>query len=395
MRIEAYPDLASCQSWITGVNDQCISVSSGATITAAELSNAQGAKARGAKVWVSFWSPPAGMKSNGSFVAGGNMQAGAANANYIALAPLQASVVTLFTGTYGIPVAGLSFQNEPDVSNGTYPSCLWTAQQIHDYIPYLSAALTVAGYSTPLIIAEPTTFISTLMVTAMADAAVASDITILAGHAYAVNGYTPISNGLANTGACAGGATACRQWETEVSNANAYDGSITSALTYATMIANFFINSGINLWSYWLCVEPSTQNDNGALTDNSGNLAKRAYAIGQWSKFVLPGWWQLSKTYVGAGGLLINAFSDQAKTNFAVQVVNGSGVAVALTTTLSAGPAFTTVTPYITSSTQSLAAQPTVPVVAHVFGPFSIPANSVVTFANTPPANSNFFLVMQ
>jgi hypothetical protein len=42
----------------------------------------------------------------------------------------------------------LSIQNEPDMADN-YQSCLWTPQQIHDFVPYLQSALLLSRRLTP------------------------------------------------------------------------------------------------------------------------------------------------------------------------------------------------------------------------------------------------------
>lgn len=345
----------------------CVAVTGGATIEAAVLANAQLAYARGAKIWATEWSPPASMKDSGVYSGGGNFLGTAAN--YAALAAAQASFVTLMTGTYGIPIYAISPQNEPDIST-VYESCLWTAQQIHDYIPYLSAALAAAGYSsTKIMIDEDTNWQNNLTTTAMNDAAVAADVGIIAAHYYG-GGY---GNSI-NWGTSFSAANQ-RVWETEVSDFSTYDGSITSGLTYAAQIHQWLTVAQANAWHYWL-LEGRNFNDNEALTDRYGNPAKRAYAMGNWAKFVRPGWVRIGTTY--SGGLLISAFRDLPGANFAVVVVN-SGSSALQTISLSGAPSFASVTPWITSSTYSLVAQSPVPISSGSWT-YTIPASSIVTF---------------
>jgi O-glycosyl hydrolase len=46
----------------------------------------------------------------------------------------------------------------------------------------------------------------------------------------------------------------------------------------------------VNSWQYWLLSAIGGYTDNEGLTDSRGNLAKRAYTLGNFSKFVRPGW---------------------------------------------------------------------------------------------------------
>jgi glucuronoarabinoxylan endo-1,4-beta-xylanase len=227
IRLQIYPDYSDC------VTDQIFSTcvpSTGATLSTDDLDNARAAMRRRALLWATEWSPPAAMKSNGNFETGGSFLGGANN--FTSLAAIHASFVTLLTGQYGIPIYAISPQNEPELSEN-YPSCVWTAQQIHDYIPYLVTALSNAGYSsTKVMIAEPGTWVNTYAATTMDDAAEAGDISILASHGYFSNAsLLSYSN-----------VTTQHKWETEVSDLKSYDESITSGLTYATEIHDWIIH---------------------------------------------------------------------------------------------------------------------------------------------------------
>ncbi|HVX83828.1 MAG TPA: glycoside hydrolase family 30 beta sandwich domain-containing protein [Phycisphaerae bacterium] len=80
-------------------------------------------------VWLSAWSPPAWMKTNGEY-AGGSLKADravqAAYADYLAMA------VQAYEGE-GVHVYACMVQNEPDVST-TFPTCTWSGEQVRDFI---------------------------------------------------------------------------------------------------------------------------------------------------------------------------------------------------------------------------------------------------------------------
>ena len=366
IRLDIYPDLADCNA--NEGSGNCVSVSSGATLATEDLANAQAAVARGAVVWASEWSPPGSMKSNGSFLTGGAMENGTGNANFTALAEIQASFVTLMTDTYGIPIYAISVQNEPDEST-SYPSCTWTAQQIHDYVPYLSAALASAGYSsTKIMIAEPSTWENTYATTAMNDPTVAADIRILAAHGYRGSGALLSYNNITNQ----------HQWQTEVSDLNTYDGSIASGLTYATMLHDWLTTARVNSWQYWLLTGQDGFTDNEGLTDASGNLAKRAYTFGNFSRFVQPGW--IVVGVINSTRLLVSAYKSPTSGAAIVVVNNGSAVSnqvFSVGTTM--GPS---VIPWVTSSSANLVPQTPVAVSSGSFT-YTIPASSVVTFSTS------------
>ena len=366
IRLDIYPDLVDCDT--NEGAGKCVKVNAGATLSAADLTNAQGAVARGAVVWAAEWSPPGPMKSNRSFMTGGAMENGPDDANFKELAEIQTSFVTLLTQTYGMPIYALSVQNEPDLST-SYPSCTWTPQQIHDYIPYLASALRKAGYgSTKLVVAEPSSWQNTYASVAMRDARVAAEIGILAAHGYRSKA-TPLSYD---------NLTGQHQWQTEVSDFDIYDGSIGSALTYATMIHDWLTVARVNSWQYWLLTGQDDFPDNEGLTDVKGNIAKRAYAFGNFSKFVRPGWSAVEVT--NSTHLLVSAYRSREGDAAIVVVNNGRKAANPLFRVGAAMGA--AVTPWVTSSRENLARHPSIAVSAGSFK-YSIPPSSVVTFSTT------------
>ena len=369
IRTGIIPDLTSCTSYFS----DCVSVSSGATISAADLTNVQAAVAQGAVVWGSSWSPPASMKDNGVYGAGGNMIGN--SSNYTTLAADLASWVTFMAG-HGIPVYAISVQNEPSVSEA-YPSCLWTAQQIHDFVPYLRTALNNAGYSSvKIMIAEPGQWESNYAATAMNDATVAADVDILAGHAYnSTNGYPPIFLSYANV-------TKQHQWETEVSDQyDTYDGSMTSGLFYAKLIHNYLVTAKVSAWHYFdLSDDPACRGDNSGLTDCSGNIAKRAYVMGNWARFT-TGMVEIGATATPQSGVYVTAFKNASTGAFAIVAINSNGSSVSQPFTLS-GLSTSSVTPYITDPSNNLSAQSPVTVTSSAFTA-TLTGSSVTTFVGS------------
>jgi len=372
LRTQIMPDLADCQALATNAGaptSYCITVASGATSLTGEPLVAQQAVARGITyVWSSSWSPPSSMKSNGVFYQGGNFIG--TPSNYTAYAAALASYPAFMAG-YGVPIHAISPQNEPDISQ-TYPSALWTAQQFHDFIPYLYSALQTAGSGSVQIgFPENSAWSSNydgFAATAMNDPSVATDVGIMAQHGYAGDTNIPVST------------YGKHLWITEDSSqSSTYDGSMTDALSWARIIHNYLTVANANAFVWWFLSDmPGNGNgtDNAALTDINGNIPLRAYVTGNWSKFVRPGWNRVGVT--NNGPLLVSAFEGPTGGTAIVVVNTGAGVnnqVFNVSTTMG-----TSVVPWVTSSTQNLQSQANVSVSSGSFT-YTIPANSVVTFA--------------
>lgn len=341
-----------------------------------ESSIMQMAQARGAKVWSTPWSPPPQFKSNGN-VNGGNFL----SASNQAYANLLASYVVNMKNSYGINIYALSVQNEPDVS-ASYESCLWTAQQFHDFVPYLSSALTASNAaSTKIIISEDEYWETNYYATAMMDSAVATNVSIVACHDYSGSppNDTPTTLPLyANTNVAT--------WETETSKLSgngAFDSSITDAIYWAGRIHQFMTLAQVNAWHYWWLI--SNNPDNEGLTDTNGIPAKRMYVLGQYSRFVRPNNYRMDLANYNPYAVLGSAYKDPASGNFAIVISNTNNAATTQSFYFTNFTA-TTVTPWITSSNLSLAPQSAVTVTNSAFS-YVIPGMSVVTFVGTALPN--------
>jgi len=361
IRVEIWPDRAECE--ISLAPGECVP-SSNATISKADLANARAAVLRSALVWGTEWSPPASMKSNSHTLAGGSFIGNPTN--FSNLAHIQTTLVRLLGRTYGIPLYALSPQNEPDM-NAEYDSCTWTPQQIHDYIPYLAAALNEAGYgSVKIMIAEQVHWDNSNSTTTMNDPNVASHVGILAAHEY---------GGCCSAHLSWNNLTTQHVWQTEASDSNPYDGSMISGLAYATQIHFALTDANVNAWHYW-SLSGILFNDNEGLTDSSGNPAKRAYTLGNFSKFIRPGWMRVGVT--NSTKLLVSAYTGTNGEAAIVVVNNGSA---ATNQAFFVGTKMgTSVVPWITSANFNLEAQTPVAVSSASFT-YTIPPNSVVTFA--------------
>ena len=319
---------------------------------------------RGAKVWSATWSPPAACKDSGT-VNGGHFLS-ASNQAYAS----QLANYALNMKNAGINLYALSVQNEPDYNTTNYESCLWTSQQIHDFIPFLSQALSNNGLSaTRILVAESSHWSFDLTTNALSDLNTSNQVGILAAHDYdykvgPVNSYgKPL-------------------WETEVSTFDSYDGSITNAMYWANQIHSFLTLAQVNAWHFWWLI--SYNADNEGLTDTQGNPAKRMYVLGNYSRFVRPGFYRVG---VSNNALTsISAYKDNASGSFALVAIN-TGTTNYLQTFNLKGFTAASVTPWVTSDSLSLASQPAVGVTNATFS-YLLPPMSVVTFAGqtlSPP----------
>ena len=346
--------------------------------TTVENSLMQLAQARGAKVWSAPWSPAANFKSNGSVNGGGFV--GNAN-NYQAYANQLAGYVVNLKNTYGINLYALSVQNEPDAKVTTYESCNWTAQQIHDFVPYLYNALAAGNVaSTKIILPESQNWpdYSNLVATAMSDSA-SNLVSIVDDHNY---------DGKNGPASLVKNSYGKPLWETEVSLLSGSDSSITNGVYYAGRIHLFLTVAQANAWHYWWLM-PGNSTGNQGLTDTNGVPARRMFALGQFSRFVRPNYYRIGVAN-NTGVAQISAYKDSLSPSFAIVAINSNISASIVQTFGLTNFNASSVTPWITSASLSLAVQTPVGVTNSSFT-YTLPPLSVVTFvgqsvSNTAPA---------
>lgn len=360
------------------------STSSGATPTTAETSIMQDAQARGAKIWSTPWTPASGFKSTndiydgnhatGAGIDGGSYNGSGNNVTNLAYASQLANYVYAMSNTYHVNIYAISMQNEPDADVTTYEACQWTGQQIHDFTTNLYEALLSKGVgSTKIILPESENWSSdtALYTPTLNDSNVAADVAIIANHDYVADnqeGDTTVPPELSTSGKAL--------WETEVSQiGGGYDGSITNAIYWAGRIHLFLTDAQVNAWHYWWLIPINS--DNEGLTDSNGVPAKRLYALGQFGRFVRPGYDRIGAK--NGGSAEISAFKDTLSPGFAIVAINPNSTNLTQTFNLTNFPGVGFVTPWMTTSGLSLAAQAVLVITNSSFS-YDLPALSIVTF---------------
>jgi glucuronoarabinoxylan endo-1,4-beta-xylanase len=370
--------------------------SAGAVPSTIETAVMQAAQSYGARVWSTPWTPAAGFKSTndiydsnyappggtngGSYLGNGN---NITNINY---ASQLANYVASMKNTYGVNLYAISVQNEPDADVTTYEACQWTGTQIHDFVTNLYSALAAQGLSSAkIIIPESQNWSANtgLFTPTLSDPAAAADVSIVADHDYVANNdvgdQTP-PPALSVSGKA--------EWETEVALLSGSDSSIANGVYYAQRIYLYMTQANANAYHYWWLVASGEGNE--GLLDTSATVTKRLFTFGQYSRFVRPNFYRINATS-SQQSELISAYKDSASPAFAIVVVNTNTATGVFQTINLTNFTATSVTPWITTSTLSLAPQTAVTLTNSSFTYF-VPAMSVVTFVgqgSTPPTISS------
>jgi len=310
------------------------------------------------------------MKSNAACANGGSLLA----ADYGSYATWLINYVNSVKTYTGITLYAVSVQNEPD-QNVDYDSAIWTAQNIHDFILNdLGPAFATAGLTTKIVMPEVSNadLLNAYANTTMTDSAAAAYVGIVADHDYGNNQISYTTGGKP-------------EWQTEVSTlTGAFDPSIATAVKYAKEIHNN-MTLGVAAWVWWSW---HSSNSSQQLIDvATGTVSKTLYTMGNWSKFVRQGWVRIDSTANPQTGVYITAFKSPSGGSYSVVAVNTNSSATSQTFTFSGFPSTNSITPWVTSSTLDLAAQPSVAVDGNSFS-FSLPAESVTTFVGTTSGSS-------
>jgi glucuronoarabinoxylan endo-1,4-beta-xylanase len=312
-----------------------------------ELSNAQKANARGAKVFATPWTPPTSMKSNNNVV-GGTLKTSSFGAF--------ASYLKSF-GDYikagGVNLFCISVQNEPDY-NPTYESCSYTGATMRDF---LKASGQNIGY--PVIVPETVGSNTSFADAILNDGTAVGRVSFVGFHLY---GSTPVnySNAL-NKGK--------RVWMTE----HYYDGRDMTTCMKAAKEINDCMANNYSAYVWWWVT--TGNGSNCYLTDANGNPNKMGRILGMYAKYVRPGCWRVDAASNPTTNVYVTAYKDwNSKLRFVVLNTGTSSVSQAFSIS---GSSLGTMTVYRTDSSHDMS---NIGSVSGTSFSYSLPGQSVTTF---------------
>jgi glucuronoarabinoxylan endo-1,4-beta-xylanase len=338
----------------------------------------QQAKARGVdKLVASTWSPPAWMKTNNSTTHGGYLKKG----NYGDYALLMSKFIKEYKQQFDLDLYAVSIANEPNsMTFLSWDSCEWNSTNFQVFLKdYLKQAMINEGVSSTKVIAgESSWWSEDLIKDSLNDPASAERLDIVGGHNYPV----PVLNlELPTTPFSTAVSKGKKVWMTEVSKVDSYDPGMNSGLKFAKQTHDFMTKAGVNAWLYWTGAIPG-DNDEGLINVDKATsiykMTKRFYTLGNFSKFIKPGYVRIGATENPKNNVYFSAYKDPATDQFTIVAIN-SGDATAEVNMVPNGFTAGTLTPYTTNEQMNLVEGPAVGVTNGKFQTI-IPANSVVTF---------------
>ncbi len=325
-----------------------------------QYSNATKAAARGAAVWATPWSPPGAWKDSGTTKNGGHLLP----AHYTEWATRLAGFAAKLKQSAGVQLAAISPQNEANYV-ATWDSCVYTPQEMVEFIKVLGPQLGALSPRPLLLAPEMASWAPLWDYTAaiLADPTAASFVDMFSAHQYA--------------GVEAPKTTARPIWETEYSTFDPAVATIDNGLAVAIAVHDAIVIGNVSAWHYWWLIGQS--DDNEGLLNTGGAETKRAYTVGNYSRFVRPGFARIG-TAGGPAGVIASAFRD-CTGKFALVVINSNASDTPLSMLFN-GASATTVTPWVTSSALDLAAGRAIPVSSGRVDTL-LAASSVTTFVGS------------
>lgn len=339
--------------------------------TAGSWNTAKYAAQQGAILWAAPWSPPASMKSGGSTVgkSGGYLLP----ASYDAYATALANFATATKTNTGFNLYAISAENEPDYAYAiTYDGCVYDPSQMAAFAKVLGPKL--HALTPPVKLIAPESF-SWKNLAKFADAIKADAGANSAVDIFATHDYEHGAQAYANPGR--------HIWETEVSGMSGLTYDIANGIQVANWIHNAIVVGGASAWHYWWLNNTFGGSDDEGLLTN-GTETKRLYTMGNFSKFVRPGYVRVSATEKPANGITLTAYASPAGVSpavFVVVAINASATAVNQSFSVT-GATVSSVSPWLTDANNNLKKQADIVVNGSTFNA-SLGANSVTTLVLT------------
>jgi len=318
-----------------------------------EKANAQKAKARGAMILASPWSPPAALKTNNNTIGGElKSESYAAYANHL-------KTFCTYLGNVDV----VSIQNEPNIEVD-YESCNWTPAQLLAFCKNNASAI-----GKPVMAPEAFNFDKNYSDPILNDPTANAHVQYIGGHLYGATAYN-YSNAITR---------GKKVWMTE-KYFNPDD--IATCITMAKEIIDCMYYN-MNAYVWWYLRQPGCN-----LIEAGGKLKKKGCTMGQFSKFVRPGYFRIEATYQPKTGVYMVAF--KGKDQNVVVVVNQNKNKVSQSFSFKNDTVFS-VKKYVTSDSKNINDEGTITCAVNSFSD-NLDAQSITTYVSSKIPTAIHFL---
>jgi O-glycosyl hydrolase len=339
-------------------------------------------------VFASPWTPPAAWKLNGSATVSADGATWNQSFNscaegtgycggyldpthYADYANFLEDFVHFFNTTSGVNLYAISMQNEPE-ENVTYESCVWTPEAMDTWVANNAATITTDAYSTKLMMPESNSFSPVDAAAALNDSNAEGKISIIGGHIYQV-----LFGGSIAPYSIPAGDTPKELWMSEFGPLSTAAPSWNTALTtYAESIHNSLVTGQYNAYVWWGIFGAPTAAGTWGLVDSSGTPTVMGEVVGQYSKYIQPGYVRVDVTGNPSANVFLSAYTGSG--HYVIVAINASSAAVNQSFTLQNGTV-TSLIPNQSTASAAFQAQSAVTVTGGQFT-YTLPAMSITTF---------------
>lgn len=368
-----------------GLSLHRVQIQGNGQVDSAEMANAKLASKYGVKVWGTPWFSD--FSTQHFYVDQDH-----SDANYMEEKNMQKWADALAVGAglmtqAGVPLYAISAENEPDMGWIYY-----TPQTMATWVAkYLGPTLANKSPDTKIMAPETSNGcgFGGYEPAIEADADAWKYTSILATHAYGcgVDSYPKIQ------------AAGKEYWETEISvctvngDCDASPSDMSTGIPLAKMMTDH-LTHGVSAWHYWnvfgtgsgALIPKSVKKPDGSFTDYpaEGGPTKLPWVMGNWARFVRPGFVRVDTSGTMPNGVLVTAFLDPSNNSLAIVAINDNKSATNVSFYIS-DKAPCSLTAYETSANEDLGQGPSISVAGSRVTA-TLAAQSVTTFAGTPTA---------
>jgi len=274
----------------------------------------------------------------------------------------------------GVPLYAVSGANEPD-SCGINQTTSYSPAQLTTWITYLGPAMSAIGVKLMAPESENGYGFPGYFTAIQNNTTAWNAVNIFASHEYGL--APPVQPAIAAAGK--------QYWETEVDTGTAPGDSsgdgIASALLMAKAMHSDLTTRNLNAWHLWWLYEGG--NSGGCLYDTGSKVwTKRLWVMGNFSRFVRPGYNRVNTSGTAPSGVLISAYTNPKNNALSIVAINTNTSSANVSFYISSN-APCSLTPYETTASQSLG-QGTDVTVSQSRVSVTLAGQSVTTFVGSP-----------
>lgn len=274
------------------------------------------AKKRGCSRFLSScWSPPAWMKTNGA-IHDGSLK----KESYQDFADYLATYVLEYKSRFGLDIYAISPANEPNFTpQQNYGSCRWSGSDLSRFLrDFLIPTFKAKNVTAEIVTDEHEHWSDEYINVILDEPKNREAVHIIASHAYA-----PTTGDFVSIGARTGRfekalAAGKRIWETEVSVGTGQQiTNMNDGVYWARVLHQHMVEDNVSAWLYWWGAAYNNTRSGLVWIDfatKKYQLSKRMFTLGQYARFIRPGFHRVDATPTPAPNTYFSAYlSPDAK----------------------------------------------------------------------------------